>query len=191
MKTSRAVFLCLPLFIVGIAQSFAVSRTQSHSRPKTFADMVKNDNVATNNDTEDKVKAKTWNPLRLMVLKLGFTEPAWTSPWNYQKAEDGTFVCAFCGHELFDADAKYDSGSGWPSFWRSKADGAIKFTREWGGGVECSCAKCGGHLGHVFMDGPRQASMPQDRVSTIPASDPTGNRLPRFCINGASMRYKE
>eukprot|EP00541_Cyclophora_tenuis_P018063 CAMPEP_0116544488 /NCGR_PEP_ID=MMETSP0397-20121206/2145_1 /TAXON_ID=216820 /ORGANISM="Cyclophora tenuis, Strain ECT3854" /LENGTH=149 /DNA_ID=CAMNT_0004068705 /DNA_START=33 /DNA_END=482 /DNA_ORIENTATION=- len=145
--------------------------------------------MADENSSQKQIERKTWNPLRLMVLKLGFTEPAWTSPWNYQKAKEGKFTCAYCGNPLFDADSKYDSGSGWPSFWRSSTDGAVALTKEWDGRVECACSQCGAHLGHVFMDGPRPESMPVEKVSTIPESDPKSKRLPRFCINGASIRY--
>jgi len=137
------------------------------------------------------MQVQTWNPLRLLVLKLGMTEPAWTSPWNYQKKREGTFACAYCGLDLFDAKAKYDSGSGWPSFWRST--GSVGLKQEWDGRVECRCSRCQSHLGHVFMDGPSKSSIVEaNLVETIPPSDPQGaTRLPRFCINGASLKYKE
>ena len=146
-----------------------------------------------NNQESENINRKTWNPLRLMVLKLGFTEPAWTSPWNYQKPETGVFSCAYCGNPLFDADSKYDSGSGWPSFWRSTSEGSVGLKREWDGRLECTCGRCGAHLGHVFPDGPSPKSMPTNKVGTIPSSDPdvTRNRLPRFCVNGASIRYDD
>jgi peptide-methionine (R)-S-oxide reductase len=138
---------------------------------------------------------QTWNPLRLLVLKAGLTEPAWTSPWNYQKKQVGTFTCAYCGQELFDTDSQFDSGSGWPSFWRSTDHGAVRLVREFDGRVECSCSRCKSHLGHVFMDGPRKESLEASLVSTIPESDPKGRtesaRLPRFCVNGASLRFAE
>lgn len=125
--------------------------------------------------------------------KLGMTEPAWTSPWNYQKTQ-GTFTCAYCGQDLFDSNGKYDSGSGWPSFWRTKGDGSVVLKREWGGRVECQCSKCKGHLGHVFMDGPYKTTMDEDLVQSIPEGDlksPTNpSRLPRYCINGASLRFE-
>lgn len=143
---------------------------------------------------EEKIQAKTWNPLRLAVLKLGMTEPAWTSPWNYQKKE-GTFTCAYCGQELFESNGKYDSGSGWPSFWRTISDGSVALKQEWDGRVECRCSRCSGHLGHVFMDGPSRTSLPEDLVETIPETDlksaKNPSRLPRYCINGASLRFDE
>jgi len=98
--------------------------------------------VADNNNNSNKdFKVQTWNPFRLLVLRLGLTEPVATSPFNYGKY-DGTFECAYCGHPLFDSDAKYDSGSGWPSFWRSKVDGSIDYKMEFDGRLECRCARC-------------------------------------------------
>jgi peptide-methionine (R)-S-oxide reductase len=145
-------------------------------------------------DTEDEIQPKTWNPLRLAVLKLGLTEPAWTSPWNYQKKE-GTFTCAYCGKELFETNGKFDSGSGWPSFWRTAKDGSVSLKREFDGRIECRCARCSSHLGHVFMDGPTVSSVPSEVLSNAPETDPRGRgesaRLPRYCVNGASLRFSE
>lgn len=134
----------------------------------------------------------TWNPLRLLVLRLGFTEPAWISPLNYGK-KDGTFRCAYCGLDLFDSNAKYDSGSGWPSFWRSIDEGSISYKREFDGRLECRCGRCKSHLGHVFLDGPLPGEVSPELLQGSPQSDPRSARangyLPRFCINGASMRF--
>jgi peptide-methionine (R)-S-oxide reductase len=134
----------------------------------------------------------TWNPLRLLVLRLGFTEPAWTSPLNYGK-KDGTFRCAYCGLKLFDSNAKYDSGSGWPSFWRSIEEGCISYKKEFDGRLECRCGRCKSHLGHVFLDGPLPGQISGELLEGSPESDPRSGRvngcLPRFCINGASMRF--
>jgi len=139
------------------------------------------------------IEVKTWNPLRLMVLRLGFTEPAWTSPLNYQK-KSGTYNCAYCGHTLFDSNSKYDSGSGWPSFWRTVEEGALDYKMEFDGRLECRCGKCKSHLGHVFLDGPKPQSVQSDLLTSRPDSDPRSRngdaRLPRFCINGASLTVK-
>jgi len=106
------------------------------------------------------------------VLRKHGTERAGTSPLNYEK-RPGTFMCAGCGQELFDSDTKYESGSGWPSFWAplegavgTTTDRSFMMTR-----TEVHCAKCHGHLGHVFPDGPR----------------PTGER---YCMNGAALKFK-
>jgi peptide-methionine (R)-S-oxide reductase len=157
--------------------------------------MKENDNTDVANDgKDDSFKVHTWNPLRLLVLRLGFTEPAWTSPLNYGKKE-GTFRCAYCGKDLFASNAKYDSGSGWPSFWRSIEDGSISYKREFDGRLECRCGRCTSHLGHVFLDGPLPSQVSSELLQESPRSDPRGRNsngyLPRFCINGASLRYDE
>ena len=170
------------------AQAFTAYSKQQSGQQKTMC--FSSDKDLEENDFE----VQTWNPLRLAVLKLGFTEPAWTSPFNYQKKK-GIFTCACCGSELFDSESKYDSGSGWPSFWRSKEEGAISYKMEFDGRLECRCNKCQGHLGHVFLDGPRESDVPSSLLATSPESDPRSRRengrLPRFCVNGASLRLRE
>ncbi|SPE33614.1 Peptide methionine sulfoxide reductase MsrB [Burkholderiales bacterium] len=105
------------------------------------------------------------------VLRCGGTERAFTSPLNDEKRA-GTFVCAECGLPLFTSDTKYDSGSGWPSFYAALA-GAVEFERDETLAyprTEYHCARCGGHHGHVFDDG----------------RNPTGLR---FCNNGVALRF--
>ncbi|KAL3765132.1 hypothetical protein ACHAW5_000801 [Stephanodiscus triporus] len=153
---------------------------------------------------EEKM-TRTWNPLSLAVLRLKFTEPAWTSHLNYKNV-DGTYKCASCRSSLFSSSGKYDSGSGWPSFWRTIESNRVILEREWDGRIECRCAKCGGHLGHVFPDGPTRGSLDARALETVPETDPKigykvqGNnvdeesecsRMPRFCINGIAMRFEE
>jgi len=159
-------------------------------------DKLKDTTSTEASDANDDFEPKTWNPLRLMVMKLGFTELRWTSPLNYEKRE-GVYNCAYCGIDLFDSDGKYDSGSGWPSFWRSTKDGNVQYKREWDGRLECLCGnqKCSAHLGHVFLDGPLPGSVPRSILSEAPRGDPRGARedgyLPRFCVNGAALRFQE
>ncbi|KAL7545134.1 hypothetical protein ACHAWF_008488 [Thalassiosira exigua] len=156
--------------------------------------------------SESGNKMGTWNPFSLAVLKLGFTEPAWTSPLNYKKA-DGTYLCANCNTPLFSSSGKYDSGSGWPSFWKTIADNRVALEREWDGRVECKCAECGGHLGHIFPDGPTRGSLDANELDAVPKSDPQigykvqnnggvdakseYSRMPRFCVNGIALRFEE
>jgi peptide-methionine (R)-S-oxide reductase len=111
-------------------------------------------------------------PERYRVLRQHGTEPAGTSPLNHEKRQ-GEFLCAGCGQELFASGTKYESGSGWPSFYAPMPD-AVETTTDTSHGMvrtEVHCARCGGHLGHVFPDGP----------------NPTGER---FCINGAALDFK-
>jgi peptide-methionine (R)-S-oxide reductase len=113
-------------------------------------------------------------PEQYYVLRQHGTERAGTSPLNREKRK-GLFLCAGCGAPLFSSDAKFDSGTGWPSFDRPAADAAVSehddralFMHR----TEVRCARCEGHLGHVFPDGPR---------------DTTGLR---YCINGLALKFK-
>lgn len=199
MKISSSRFV-LVVIAASVCGSFAfginsnmrnfVSQKKGQFRTKLQASEDQTNDPAVQ---DDKVKSLTSNPLRLGVLRLGLTEPAWTSPFNYQKKE-GSFSCAYCGQQLFDSTSQYDSGSGWPSFWRSAKEGAVALKMEWDGRLECKCSNCDSHLGHVFLDGPKPSDVDQQAVESIPASDPKGrnnSRLPRFCINGAAMTFGE
>jgi peptide-methionine (R)-S-oxide reductase len=109
-------------------------------------------------------------PEQYAVLRRQATERAFTGPYVDSK-EPGVYRCAGCGAELFGSDAKYDSGSGWPSFVEPAALDAVETRSDTSHGMvrtEVVCASCGGHLGHVFDDGPQ----------------PTGTR---FCINGCAL----
>jgi peptide-methionine (R)-S-oxide reductase len=115
---------------------------------------------------------KRLTPKQYAVLRKEDTEPAGSSPLNREK-RNGTYVCAGCGLPLFSSATKYDSGTGWPSFWRplsnavgTREDNKLFFTR-----TEVHCRRCGGHLGHVFDDGPK----------------PTGLR---YCLNGLSLKFR-
>jgi peptide-methionine (R)-S-oxide reductase len=113
------------------------------------------------------------SPEQFRVLREGGTERAFTGKYDKNKAE-GEYRCAGCGQVLFESDTKYDSGSGWPSFTAPADDGAVAEHRDISHGMvrtEVTCAKCAGHLGHVFPDGPRDA----------------GGL--RYCINSASLEF--
>lgn len=112
-------------------------------------------------------------PEEYRILREKGTEIPFTGKYVHNKKK-GMYVCAGCGAELFSSDTKYDSGTGWPSFWKPakkenveiKPDNSLFMHR-----IEALCKKCGGHLGHVFNDGPK----------------PTGQR---FCINSAALHLK-
>ena len=110
---------------------------------------------------------------RYAVLRRAGTEPPWSGDLLHVDGE-GVFRCAGCGAELFDTDAKFESGTGWPSFDRARAAGTVLERRERGfvmARTEILCARCGGHLGHVFPDGPTD----------------TGQR---YCVNSLSLTYE-
>lgn len=112
-------------------------------------------------------------PEQYRILRQKGTERAFTGGYYNEKAP-GTYLCAGCGQALFSSDTKYDSGSGWPSFWQPMQEGAVTEHTDKAHGMtrtEIVCSACGGHLGHVFPDGPR----------------PTGLR---YCINSASLKLK-
>jgi peptide-methionine (R)-S-oxide reductase len=111
------------------------------------------------------------SPPAYQVLRHESTEPPFSSPLN-KEHRSGTFACAGCARPLFASRTKFDSGTGWPSFWQplngavgTRQDGRFGMTR-----TEVHCSRCGGHLGHVFDDGPK----------------PTGLR---YCMNGLALRF--
>jgi peptide-methionine (R)-S-oxide reductase len=192
IDVSRTTTIFLTISLIFAYISVASSAFNRSERPNFFQRCPKSLRMATNDaEPGEKYKVQTWNPLRLAVLRLGLTEPAWTSPLNYEK-KDGIFKCAYCGKELFNSTMKYDSGSGWPSFWRTIDEGSVRYRRELDGRLECLCGRCNSHLGHAFLDGPRKGQVPEDLATTIPPSDPSSTRdprqLPRFCMNGAALQ---
>jgi peptide-methionine (R)-S-oxide reductase len=120
----------------------------------------------------DQEWRQTLTPEQFRVLREHGTEPPGASQLNREK-RDGTFACAGCGQPLFSSETKFESGTGWPSFWapleravRTTTDRSLGMTRS-----EIHCARCGGHLGHVFPDGPEPSGM-------------------RYCMNGAAMKFQ-
>jgi peptide-methionine (R)-S-oxide reductase len=114
---------------------------------------------------------KQLSPAAYKVLRQDDTERAYSSPLDKEKRK-GTFVCAGCANQLFSSTTKFNSGTGWPSFYQPLAGGIGKSTDYKLGyaRTEVYCADCGGHLGHVFDDGPK----------------PTGKR---YCMNGIAMKF--
>jgi len=121
-------------------------------------------------DAEWKV---TLSPEQFKVLRECGTEPPFTGKFVNHK-ENGVYVCVGCGNELFTSDTKYESGSGWPSFWDQVSEDSIERKEDCSLGmkrIEIVCKNCGGHLGHIFNDGPNPSGL-------------------RYCVNSLSLDFK-
>jgi len=124
--------------------------------------------------TEDEWK-KALTPEQYKILREKGTDAPFTGEYYHAK-DKGTYLCAACGQELFSSETKYDSGSGWPSFWEPVAGDKVSMATDETLGmprVEIMCSRCGSHLGHVFDDGPAETS---------------GKR---FCVNSTSLTLKK
>ncbi len=113
-------------------------------------------------------------PGEYQILREKGTEAAFSGKY-WKNKEDGSYLCAGCGAELFSSETKFDSGTGWPSFWEPASEGNVATAKDASHGMdrtEVMCSRCGGHLGHVFEDGP----------------DTTGLR---YCINSGALKFKK
>ena len=162
----RTFLLAAPAaFIAACSGAGSGSKAFADIAPDTFADSEWRN--ITNEEWQRRLE-----PLAYRVLRKDATERAFTSPLNDEKL-DGVFHCAGCDLAIFDSNTKYDSGTGWPSFWDYRP-GTLGFKEDnklWMTRTEYHCARCGGHHGHVFNDGPA----------------PTGLR---YCNNGVALTFR-
>jgi len=122
---------------------------------------------------------KKLTPEEYRILREKGTEPAFAGKL-LGNHEDGMYHCAACGAPLFSSDTKYESGSGWPSFWNAVDEESVELAKDSSYGMtrtEVMCAKCGSHLGHFFNDGP--TALPDGRQATGA----------RYCVNSASLKF--
>lgn len=170
MRTHLLTILlgALVVSLSGCASGSATIKADTESQQPPIREDLKGNTMKTDTEWRDCL-----TPEQYRILREKGTERAFTGKYYHHK-EKGMYLCAGCGAELFASDTKFDSGTGWPSFYKPAADGAVAEHRDLSFGmirVEVTCANCGGHLGHVFDDGP----------------NPTGLR---YCINSTSLGFK-
>ncbi len=165
--------LFIPLILLLLVSACHHAQSSDHTALEPFYLTPKGDTIFRVIKTEDQWKSKL-TELEYHVLRESGTERAWSGPYNRHK-QNGVYQCKACGFPLFSSKHKYDSGSGWPSYYAPINDYCLREIKDSSLGmvrVEVRCAKCDGHLGHVFDDGP----------------EPTGLR---YCINSVALRFEK
>ena len=156
------------MFKAGLAVGLGIIAKTSGLLPALASDTQEGFEI-TKSDEEWK---SILTPIQYRVLRQEATEPPFHNSFHDSKAQ-GRYDCAGCDLPLFSSDAKFDSKTGWPSFWQPISDSAVGTKTDWKlvyPRTEVHCSRCGGHLGHIFKDGPK----------------PTGLR---YCINSASLKF--
>jgi len=169
MRNTFLILLGLSLMLTSCAQK--------NSSPKTISKPITM-NTDNNDSTKVEKTEEEWKqfltPEQYHILREKGTEAPFTGKL-LQNKETGIYTCAACGNELFTSDMKFDSHCGWPSFDKEIAGGKIKTHTDTSYGMvrtEIMCAKCGGHLGHIFDDGPTETGV-------------------RYCVNSVSIGFKK
>jgi peptide-methionine (R)-S-oxide reductase len=157
--------------IIYLLVAFSLNACNSQNNTINLKPKIQMNNQISKTEEEWK---KALSPEQYNVLREKGTEMPYSGKYYLHK-EKGIYVCAACGEELFKSDSKFDAGCGWPSFSNVMDSSKVVYTKDKSAGMirtEITCAKCGGHLGHVFDDGPA----------------PTGLR---YCINSISIEFKK